>query len=419
MSRNHVRGENMNRSGVDSTRSKSWNQEYSRQPNTPMSCDSGSQHATVSSPGTPLAISRMIASCAAIARGVSAQPLGTLVLPEEYWMNATSSSPGGDVSIGGPPVSSDSHDRTGSPDRTSSGISPVNRSSTISSGAYSRPVSVASWRPYSAGVIPRVGTGSEASAPPASHTANSPLTTSTELVRMLATVTPGRTPAARRPAAMPSALDSTSSQPYRSKPCPLWACSDPRAPRRESASQSAMPLLDVGDGDQVPVPPLGERGRRGLLQGRRAGLGRAGADPAEPGLLERHPLHVDPDHLPGEVQLFQRPDEHGADVDLVPLHAVVGGPGEGVVVVVPRLAEGRDGEPGHVPRLVGGGEPAAAEVVADRVHRVRHVVDQEDPHQAAPHQPGQAGHPGAGEREAEQAGQQDADADDGDELLAD
>ena len=67
-----------------------------------------------------------------------------------------------------------------------------------------------------------------------------------------------------------------------------------------------------------------------------------------------------------------------------------------MVVVVPGLAERGHRQPEHVAGLVVGGEPAATEEVADRVDRERHVVQQEDPHQAAPEQADQAAAEAAG-----------------------
>ena len=64
---------------------------------------------------------------------------------------------------------------------------------------------------------------------------------------------------------------------------------------------------------------------------------------------------------------------------------------EGVVVVVPRLAEGDPGEPPDVARLVLDAEAARAEEVADGVDRPGDVVEQEDPDQAAPEHRLQAG----------------------------
>ena len=57
-----------------------------------------------------------------------------------------------------------------------------------------------------------------------------------------------------------------------------------------------------------------------------------------------------------------------------------------MVVVVPRLAERQRRQPDEVARLVVGVEAPAADEVAQRVDRERHVVQQEDPHQAAPQQ---------------------------------
>jgi hypothetical protein len=79
-----------------------------------------------------------------------------------------------------------------------------------------------------------------------------------------------------------------------------------------------------------------------------------------------------------------------------------------MVVVVPGLAHRRQGEPGEVPRLVAGLIAAAAEDVAEGVDAVGEVVEHEDPHQAAPEQPGSGGEPGAADQVAEDARQRQA-----------
>ena len=77
------------------------------------------------------------------------------------------------------------------------------------------------------------------------------------------------------------------------------------------------------------------------------------------------------------------------------------GGGEGVVVVVPRLAEGQQREPREVARLVAGVEAPAPEEVAQRVDREGHVVQDEHPHGAAPQQAGERGGEGAADEPAQ------------------
>ena len=85
-----------------------------------------------------------------------------------------------------------------------------------------------------------------------------------------------------------------------------------------------------------------------------------------------------------------------------------GGRREGVVVVVPRLAEGQQRQPREVARLVVGVEAPAPEEVAQRVDREGDVVQDEQPHGAAPQQ--------AGERRGERAADQPAQAERGAEA---
>ena len=84
--------------------------------------------------------------------------------------------------------------------------------------------------------------------------------------------------------------------------------------------------------------------------------------------------------------------------------------GEGMVVVVPRLTQGRERQPEHVGRPVVGVESAAAKEVAHRIHAPGDVVDEEDPYQPAPEEPGRRAGEGpadqiAGERGNRQAEQ--------------
>src|SRR5689334_139808 len=74
---------------------------------------------------------------------------------------------------------------------------------------------------------------------------------------------------------------------------------------------------------------------------------------------------------------------------------------ECMVVVVPRLAERRQGEPCEVARLISRREAPSAEEVAQRVDREGGVVQEEDAYSAAPEHARQAADDGAGERDSE------------------
>ena len=103
--------------------------------------------------------------------------------------------------------------------------------------------------------------------------------------------------------------------------------------------------------------------------------------------LELGPLlgGVDRHDVPREADPGHRADDQARDVDLAAPQAVPRGGGEGVVVVVPGLAERGQREPEHVAATeVVGVEAPAPEEVADRVDRERDVVEEEDPHQARP-----------------------------------
>src|SRR3954452_18193584 len=101
-------------------------------------------------------------------------------------------------------------------------------------------------------LIPRAGIGSDATAPPASQTPIRPATASREFVRTVATTTPGRTPASRRPAAMRRASASIAGQVRRSKrPPSQWWSDDSLA--AVSWSKSCM----LGSVLQRVAPPEG------------------------------------------------------------------------------------------------------------------------------------------------------------------
>ena len=112
-------------------------------------------------------------------------------------------------------------------------------------------------------------------------------------------------------------------------------------------------------------------------------------------------LRGDADDFPGQAAALQRADEPGAGIDLPAAQSMAGGSGEGVVVVVPRLAEGERCEPGEVAGVVAGGERSPAEEVAQRVDAEGHVVEQEDAHGSAPQEAGEPADERAGQREAE------------------
>ncbi len=91
-----------------------------------------------------------------------------------------------------------------------------------------------------------------------------------------------------------------------------------------------------------------------------------------------------------------------------------------MVVVVPGLSERHQRQPGDVRRLVLDVEAPAPEDVADRVDRPRHVVDEEDPHEAGPQQrPQRRGQREAVQDEARDERDQQAQADERQVVAAD
>ena len=126
-------------------------------------------------------------------------------------------------------------------------------------------------------------------------------------------------------------------------------------------------------------------------------------DVAPRGQLLLLALGRDLDHVPGQLHPPHRADHPPRRIEpaLPAAQAVERRARERVVVVVPGLAHREQGEPGDVGGVIVDGEPAAAEEVADGVDRPRDVVDEEDPHRAAPQRRLERAAPGAGEREAD------------------
>src|SRR3954447_10629164 len=90
--------------------------------------------------------------------------------------------------------------------------------------------------------------------------------------------------------------------------------------------------------------------------------------------LARLTLRRDAHDVPREPKLLEPPDDPTPGVELPRLEAVPRRGREGVVVVVPGLAEGERRQPQQVARLVARLEALPAEEVAERVDRVGHVV---------------------------------------------
>ena len=92
----------------------------------------------------------------------------------------------------------------------------------------------------------------------------------------------------------------------------------------------------------------------------------------------------DEDDILHQAQFFKNPDEPSGGVRLRPVHAVTGGTGEGVVVIVPAFTHGQDAKEEIVSASIGCFKGAATEGVADRVDRPGDVLVHEEANETTP-----------------------------------
>src|SRR5437763_6571220 len=130
------------------------------------------------------------------------------------------------------------------------------------------------------------------------------------------------------------------------------------------------------------------RTRMPLYEARRIfAVNASGPRAGRPCRRERHGLALGghPHDVPRESQPLQQRDEKRRRVDLVPAQAVVRAAWERVVIVMPRLTQRWDCEPSDVCRVIVRREASPPEEVTHRVHRPRHMVNEEDAYQTTPH----------------------------------
>src|SRR3954451_22327021 len=182
----------------------------------------------------------------------------------------------------------------------------------------------------------------------------------------------------------------------------------PKVSKQISMSPTRQKLSAMPDESRRRSTPAGlaDRGRDAVLRGLGGRDKRARHDQ-----LLRLALGRDAHDVPHEADALHRADDPGGRVELATAEAVLRRAREGVVVVVPGLAEGRQREPEDVGRVVLDVEAPAPEEVADGVDRPRHVVDEEDAHEAAPQQAGERAGEAAGDEVAGQRRQREAEDD--------
>ena len=96
------------------------------------------------------------------------------------------------------------------------------------------------------------------------------------------------------------------------------------------------------------------------------------------------PIGGDQDDILHEAQLFKNPDEPSGGVGLGPVHAVTGGAGEGVVVIVPTFTHGKQTEQPIVSAGIGGFKGTLPKGVADRINRPGDVLVHEKADETTP-----------------------------------
>ena len=99
-----------------------------------------------------------------------------------------------------------------------------------------------------------------------------------------------------------------------------------------------------------------------------------------------NPLGGDENHIADEAEFFKEPNHPCGHIWLGPVHAVAGGAGKSVVVVVPTFPHGEDAEEEVVAAGVGGFKGATAKGVADRVHGPGDVLIEKETDESTPNQ---------------------------------
>src|SRR5579872_7529815 len=84
------------------------------------------------------------------------------------------------------------------------------------------------------------------------------------------------------------------------------------------------------------------------------------------------------------MELLQQSDDVAGDIDLVPVQAVKGRFGEGVVIVMPSLAQAEKADRPLIAALIGRIERPPSELVTHRVHGPGQMMGDEESDQAAP-----------------------------------
>lgn len=114
---------------------------------------------------------------------------------------------------------------------------------------------------------------------------------------------------------------------------------------------------------------------------------------------------------PREAEGFEEQDDPVGEIDLKGGEAVSSGGWEGVVIVMPTLAEGREGDEPVIAALVGGIVGPCAEDMADGIDTPGDVVSEENPGEAAPDPALPEAVPGLSDETLDQSGQEQSEAD--------
>ena len=77
---------------------------------------------------------------------------------------------------------------------------------------------------------------------------------------------------------------------------------------------------------------------------------------------------------------FEHPDNGPSEIELPPVEPVEGGPRKGMMIVVPTLSEGQEGDAPMVATVIARLELTSAKAMTNRIHGKRNMLSDANPH---------------------------------------